>query len=266
MKEIQRDGATIKYRMEGEGTTTLLFVHGAFSNQTYWDNQVAFFSPNFKVVTLDLPGHGESGRDRTDWSVEGFGQDVVTVIRELDLQNVILIGHSMGACVILEAAVAHPELIIGFVVVDMFKNAGTPLPDEYQEQVESIKQNLITDFENTSEQYAYLALVTPQTPEPVAKRVAADYRHAYPPMGRPLIAQVFEYYQRERELLPQLKFKFYVINADYLPFNEEPLKRYLTVDYEILHVPSTCHYPMIEDPDRFDQTLTEVIDKIAAHQ
>ena len=92
----ERDGATIQYRMEGEGDTTLLFVHGAFTNQTYWDNQVAFFSPDFKVVTLDLPGHGESGRDRTEWSVEGFGQDVVTVIRELELQNVILIGHSMS--------------------------------------------------------------------------------------------------------------------------------------------------------------------------
>ncbi|RAJ95720.1 pimeloyl-ACP methyl ester carboxylesterase [Larkinella arboricola] len=266
MKEIQRDGTTIRYRLEGKGNTTLLFVHGAFINQTYWDNQVAFFSPDFQVVTLDLPGHGESGRDRAHWSVEGFGQDVVTLIRELELQNVILIGHSMGACATLEAAVAYPEPIIGFIVVDMFKNAGTPLPDEYQEQAEALVENLKTDFENTSEQYAYLALLTPQTPEPVARRVATDYRTAYPPMGRPIIAQVFNYYQRERELLQQLKFKFYVINADYLPFNEEPLQRYLTVDHEIFHVPSTCHYPMIEDPDRFNQTLTEVIDKVLARK
>ncbi|GAB3907783.1 hypothetical protein GCM10028803_42160 [Larkinella knui] len=264
MKEIRNNGATINYRVSGEGAITLVLVHGSFIDQTYWDQQVAFFAPHYKVVTLDLPGHGQSGRDRTDWSIEGYGDDVMAVIRELELKNVILIGHSMGADIILEVAVADPEPVIGFIAVDMFKNAATPLAEEFQSQVEAINENLRTDFPATSEQYARMALLTPQTPEPIASRVAADYRHAYPPMGRPVIAQVFEYWARERDLLPRLPFRFYVINVDFLPINEEPLKQYLTNGYEVYHLPGTCHYPMLENPDRLNQTLAEIIDKISA--
>ena len=60
MKEIKRDNAIINYEVTGKGDTTLLFVHGSFNDRTYWKNQVDYFSPNYTVVTLDLPGHGKS--------------------------------------------------------------------------------------------------------------------------------------------------------------------------------------------------------------
>lgn len=64
MKEIKRDNAVINYQVSGKGNKTLLFVHGSYIDKTYWDGQVKYFSPNNRVVTLDLPGHGRSGRER----------------------------------------------------------------------------------------------------------------------------------------------------------------------------------------------------------
>ena len=62
MKEIKRDNTVINYKLMGNGETTLLFVHGSYIDQTYWHEQVAFFSKDFTVVTMDLPGLGQSGR------------------------------------------------------------------------------------------------------------------------------------------------------------------------------------------------------------
>src|SRR4051812_43754769 len=117
MKEIKRDNALINYRMSGNGDTTLLFVHGSYIDQTYWDKNVKYFTPHFKVVTLDLPGHGLSGRERTKWSTQGFAEDILTLIKELDLKRVILIGHSWGADISLIAATKNPQPISGFIAV-----------------------------------------------------------------------------------------------------------------------------------------------------
>jgi sigma-B regulation protein RsbQ len=62
MKEIKRDNAVIDYQVKGNGDTTLLFVHGSYIDQTYWKGQVDYFNSEYKVVTIDLPGHGKSGK------------------------------------------------------------------------------------------------------------------------------------------------------------------------------------------------------------
>lgn len=90
MKDIKRDNAVINYQISGQADTTLLFVHGSYIDQSYWNEQVKYFSTNYKVVTLDLPGHGLSGRERKNWSTQGFAEDIISLIKELDLKNVIL--------------------------------------------------------------------------------------------------------------------------------------------------------------------------------
>jgi pimeloyl-ACP methyl ester carboxylesterase len=263
MREIKRDDAVINYEISGSGDTTLLFVHGSYMNQGYWKEQVEYFSPDYKVITLDLPGHGKSGKDRQHWSVEGFADDVVEVIKELDLKNVILIGHSLGADINLLAATSYPAPIMGFIGIDNFKNAATPLPPQFQQKTDTILQNLKTDFANTNEQYVNMVLVTPQTPEEISKRVINDYRNAYQPMGIATMPQVFNMFQTEKELLPKLKLKLYLINVDYMPTNEEPLKQYAGNGYEVLHMEGTCHFPMIENPGELNRLLQQCIQKIS---
>jgi sigma-B regulation protein RsbQ len=262
MKEIKRDNAIINYNITGSGDTTLLFVHGSYIDQIYWAAQVDYFSKNYKVVTFDLPGHGKSGRERIHWSVNGFAEDVSFVIKELNLKNVILIGHSLGGDINLIAAIAHPENIIGFIGIDNFKNAATPLPMEYQQQAVSIEQKLKTDFANTNEQYARMALLTKETPIEIANRVVKDYRNAYQPMAIETTPEIFKQFETEKKLLPQLKFKLYLVNVDYMPTNEEPLKQYAGSGYEVLHLKGTCHYPMVENPGELNRLLQKTVSEI----
>ena len=58
----------IDYTDSGTGDTTLLFVHGWCINKTYWSAQVKHFDKRYRVVTIDLPGFGRSGKNRSVWT------------------------------------------------------------------------------------------------------------------------------------------------------------------------------------------------------
>ena len=145
---ISADRIPIHYKLYGKGDVSLAFVHDWCSNMKYWDKQIPSFGINFKVVTLDLAGHGQSGAGRTAWTMEAFGQDVAAVVEKLDLTNVVLVGHGMGGPVILEAAKLIPERAIGLVGADSFNDlymegmseekirlALLPYQDNHQEQI-----------------------------------------------------------------------------------------------------------------------------------
>jgi len=87
------DGAAIHYQVHDAGARALVFVHGWAGDHSYWDQQIQHFSRDYSVVTIDLAGHGSSGLNRDDWTMEAFGEDVTAVVEKLDLDGVILIGQ-----------------------------------------------------------------------------------------------------------------------------------------------------------------------------
>ncbi|MEO5997516.1 MAG: alpha/beta hydrolase [Chitinophagaceae bacterium] len=262
MKEIKRDHAIINCQVTGNGDTTLLFVHGSYNDQTYWKKQVDYFSKHYTVVTFDLPGHGKSGKERTDWSVKGFAEDVIEVIKELDLENVILIGHSLGAGINLIAATSYSKPIVGFIGIDYFKNAATALPSQSPQQALTTQESLIANFSATNEKYARMVLLTNKTPASITNRIIKDYRNAYKPMSIEITPEVFEMYATEKRLLPQLRFKLYLVNVDYMPTNDELLTKYAGHGHEVFHMKGTCHFPMLEDPNGLNELLQKAINKI----
>lgn len=238
-------------------------MHGSNINQTYWDAQVNYFSPKYQVITLDLAGHGQSGQQRDEWSIDGLAEDVVAVIKELELINIILIGHSMGADICLIAATRYPAPIKGFICVDNLKNAATPLPPEYDDQVADIMHGLRTDYANTMEQYVRKLLVGSQTSEAVVNRVISNYRHSNQALNIPVTEQIFnDVYRIEEELLPHLPVKLYLLNVNNMPTNEAPLKKHAAKGYELVSINGTSHYPMIENPNEFNEALNQIIQKI----
>src|SRR5882762_3597848 len=127
-KKISDQGVNIAYTDTGKGDTTLFFVHGWCINRGYWYNQVNYFSKKYRVVTIDLPGFGQSGKNRTAWTPETYGLDVDSVIAQLNLKNVILVGHSMAGDIVLQAAVNAPDRVIGLVGIDNFKGVNSSVP------------------------------------------------------------------------------------------------------------------------------------------
>lgn len=261
-KSIERDNVQIVYSESGQGDTTLLFVHGAFIDKAYWSAQVSFFKQHYRVIAIDLPGHGQSGKNRPIWSVQELGKDVCSLIDTLHLKNVVLIGHSMGGDIILEVANACPNSVIGFIGVDNFKNAGTAMPKEIQSQIAYILQMLKSDFANTSEAYAKQVLLTSSTDKSIADRVITDYRNMDNNIGVAIISDVFTYFERERELMSRLKLKMHLINVNYIPTNKDLLDKYATSGFDITIIDGTSHYPMIEKPNEFNKALENILIKL----
>lgn len=130
------DDEHISYQVFGEGDLTLVFVHGGQCERTFWKKQVDYFAPMFRLLTLDLPGHGQSSGGRTLWSMEGFGNDVARVVRGSAAASVVLIGHSMGGAVVIEAARQLGDAVVGLVVVDALHQPGTapPVPPQLSDE------------------------------------------------------------------------------------------------------------------------------------
>lgn len=113
------DGMAIHSTVQGEGRT-IIFVHGWTCDDSSWEGQVPAFIHDFRVVTLDLPGHGksESPARAQDFSVDLFAAAVEAVRAELGADKVVLVGHSMGAGVIHKYALNYPAHVAGLVAID----------------------------------------------------------------------------------------------------------------------------------------------------
>jgi len=81
--KIFDQGVNIVYSDSGKGDTTLLFVHGWGLNRSYWSNQVKYFDKKYRVVTIDLPGFGQSGKNRNIWNTEVTLWQVILFCRRL---------------------------------------------------------------------------------------------------------------------------------------------------------------------------------------
>ena len=109
--------AGMRITLTGAGSPPLFFVHGFACDGTDWHAQAEVFAATNTVVTCDLPGHGQSPAT-APCTIAAFAVAVVGALAELALPPAILIGHSLGCRVVLEAARLRPEAVAGLVLVD----------------------------------------------------------------------------------------------------------------------------------------------------
>ena len=107
----------------GRGTPALVFVHGFACTHEDWQAQLAHFQRSPEVVACDLRGHGRTPGRPAECSIEHYGGDVAALVNHLELARCVLVGHSMGCRVVLEAARLMPEKVAGLVLVDGSRNA-----------------------------------------------------------------------------------------------------------------------------------------------
>jgi pimeloyl-ACP methyl ester carboxylesterase len=257
------NGAVINYRTEGKGDTTLLFIHGWCIHQNYWDSQVAYFSPKYRVVTIELPTQSTAGKPRSTWTIEEYGKDVAAMIDTLALKNVVLIGHSMGGDVMLEAAVRSQDAVVGLVGIDNFKDVGVTYSPDIQAEIDQFFQGLRADFANVASIYADQSLFHPSTDSLVKERVKNDLRQSDPAIAISVLESLMPYATKhEKTLLGQVTQKLYLLNSDATPTPMDSLLVYAKSDVEIAPIEATGHYPMIEKPARFNQLLEEILGKM----
>ena len=265
--EIKNGDVSISYTLAGNGDTSIVFVHGWGISKEYWKEQIEELSSDYKVVALDLGGHGQSGHNRENWTIEEFAKDVRAVIDGLHLNNVILVGHSMGGEIILQTALSFPAKVIGFIGIDNFKQFVTSFTPQEEKQVSDFMQSLKSNFDTTATMYTRLALFPRGYSDTNSvNRVIRSIRQTDSAVAIKALESLMYFALKDSEMISRLPIPAHLIVSDYTATNEESFRRAAKAGSSIRVIKGTGHYPMIEQPHQFTELLKETIHEIGKRQ
>jgi pimeloyl-ACP methyl ester carboxylesterase len=250
-----KDGVKIAYTVQGQGEPALVFVHGWSCDKSYWSGQVKSFSYRFRVVTLDLAGHGQSGTNRKEYTIKSYGSDVAAVVNKLGLKKVVLIGHSMGGDIVAEAARSLPGKVSGIVMVDSYKEFKNYSREEVDKFMGKFKGD---DFKDQVKTFVKSMFVEKSNPALVEK-VSNDMASAPKNIALPSLQSALDHHRDMPRLLQELRLPVFAINADNAPTDMNSMKLF---DVQVMTMPGVGHFLMMENPEGFNKLLNRALDKV----
>lgn len=117
MPHLTLNHTSIYYESTGDGDP-LLLIHGLGSSGRDWELQVPHFARRYRVITVDVRGHGQSGKPPGPYSVPQFAEDVAALIEALAIAPTHIVGISMGGMIAFQLAVTHPMLVRTLTIVN----------------------------------------------------------------------------------------------------------------------------------------------------
>ncbi|PJR08709.1 alpha/beta fold hydrolase [Sinorhizobium meliloti] len=239
-------------RVSGAGQP-LVFVHGFTTTAEFWRGQVEAFSSRYKVIRINLPGHGVSPRPAGRcYTIDAFANDVLEVFRKLDIRQAVLVGLSMGGTIAQSFTLAHPERVQALVLVGATPhglgedvNVDNVLKAIDDLGVVQASQNVIDrSFGSAASQELlnFARQEVAQTPDFVAREAiaslnASDSRSRLGDIRVPTLVVV----GNEDIITPPAES---VILAEGIP------------DSRLEVVENAGHFPMLEQPHKFNEMLT----------
>ncbi len=244
------DGSSINYGVQGKGDVTIVFVHCWTCNHGFWKPQIEYFAKNHRVVWLDLAGHGLSTSNRKEYTMSAFGQDVAAVVNAVGADKVILVGHSMGGPVSIEAANILGESVIGVVGVDTFY---TPFVyPKSEEKIEEFVKPFKDDFTGTSENMVR-SMFVPDADQAVVESLVKEFASADPEMGVSAMYDIFRWSAKNSPGILQ-KYGKRLRNINGAPKGDEkPLHE------SVVLIPKVGHFVAQVKPDEFNKALDEIV-------
>ena len=112
------DDARIHYVNYGKGGQALVLIHGWSQNADAWRDNVADFTKRNRLIVVELPGHGESDKPQTTYSMDYFARAVEAVVRDAKVKRAVLVGHSLGTPVARQFYRKYPDKTLAIVIVD----------------------------------------------------------------------------------------------------------------------------------------------------
>lgn len=253
-----KDGLKISYEVRGCGNVALVFIHGWCSNRSFWHEQIDTLSQLYKTIAIDLPGHGESGRKRIEWSISSFADDVESVIQHLKLDHFVLIGHSMGGLVSLEVASRLQDKVIGLIAIESISNVDSV---EAPEAMEPFYRALEEDFSGTL-RMAMPRMFSPHASEKLIRWVTDNSIKADSIMAISIARDASLI--NEKDLLSSVKIPVRCIYGEYGDLNElqsrvKANSKY--ADYEAVFIKDAGHFVFLERPHEVNDQIIRYINE-----
>ena len=261
--------ALIHHVVTGTSGTPIVFVHGFACGHSDWAAQVSGLPARYRVVTVDLRGHGLSPGPAEDCGIERYGADVADVLRALDLRGAVLVGHSMGCRVVVETALQAPDYVTSVVLVDGSQFAPGMAavlreqfarPDGYAALTARLFQDMFTARSDPAIAAAVMARAA-GLPRPVGERILSDLQRydvvrwtASLACLRVKVLALQTTYSNEKRDRETMKA------GQNSPFLDMLRGAIPSVAIEI--IPDTGHFPQLDEPSRTNAILERFIEGV----
>jgi pimeloyl-ACP methyl ester carboxylesterase len=253
------DGVEIRFDRQGDRSPTLIFVHGWGNDRSVWSAQAVHFSRDYEVIAVDLPGFGDSGNNREQFTIASYGEDIAAVVRDLNLEQVVLIGFSMGASVVIEAANRVPEQVIGVILVDDMHDLEAKIPPEGIGELERAYMELVAN--PTKEALVGGGFYRNDT-EASFQRIVAMLEDAPRAGWRESLLDAFRWQNEDGiESVSRVRAPIVAINSDGRPTDVETFRKYVP-SFRAKIVPDTGHLVMWDAPEEFNRLLEETVQEL----
>lgn len=253
---VSTDQSKIHFKETGQGIITLVFVHGWLGNINWWTHQQDFLQENYKIIQIDLGGHGKSDKSRKIWTSKQYVDDIKTVINQLNSFEIILVGHSMSGAYVLEASLEIPN-VKAIILVDTLKDLDQVFTPEQAETF--LYSNYRKDFksavENTLPQYLFVD----STPTLIKLQLQNEFLQNDSELAINAIKPLYE--MDIQSIAKNINIPVRAINSDATPTDVENNRKYLK-DYSFMTITGTGHYPMLENSTVFNELLKKTIEEL----
>ncbi len=250
------DGVSISFDNEGKGETTIILVHGWANTRSIWDAQVSHFSEEYQVIALDLPGFGKSGNNRSEWTIASFGEDISTIIQQLNLKKVVLVGFSLGGPIVIEAANIASDQVIGVVLVDNLQEVEMNFPPQMAQYLDSLMMDLAN---NPTKEKLIGGEFFKKNVDSAYHRVVSLLEGASHIGWRESLADMVNWQNEScMNSIQSVKAPIIAINSDQTPTNVEAFRKYAPT-FKAKIVEDVGHLIMWDNTEEFNRLLKESI-------
>ena len=254
------DGIPLHWTSAGAGPQTLMLVHGWTCDDSSWQGQVPALAGKYRLLTLDLPGHGKSGKlEASKFSMDLFARAVEAVRVEAGADRLVLVGHSMGTPVIRQYARLYPQHVTALVLVDGVVAPGAPPPPGAQPAQAPVPDRMKGPDGPKNRETMIRGMFAPATPKPLQEHVlkmmlAAPEATAYGAMVATFDPKIWG---SDVMTMPVLG-----IFADKSALGNPDVIKKIFSNYEHHEVPGTGHFVMMEKPQEFNRLLATFVDRL----
>jgi pimeloyl-ACP methyl ester carboxylesterase len=250
------DGIRVHYKSLGKGETAMVFIHGWTCNLTFWREQIPAFEGKIRMILIDLPGHGESDKPMTDYTMDLFARAVDAVLKDAGVTKAVLIGHSMGTPVARQYYRLFPKKTVAIVVVDGPLRPPSLKPGDVDKAVNrfsapSFKQNVAQFVDRT---------FSPRTPADVRDSVKTAMQSTPPHVAVSAMKAMYDpaIWKEDKISVPILAImaKNQFGSAAYQSYVRGLVPQ---VDFQVID--RVGHFLMLEKPEIFNKRLAEFLTK-----
>ena len=257
MAWFDHEGCSLHYEEYGHGTP-LILIHGLGSSSQDWELQVPVLARHYRLIVVDVRGHGRSDKPRERYSIPGFSADIVALIEHLNLGPAHYVGLSMGGMIGFQLAVDQPQLLKSLCIVNSAPEVKLRSANDYWQWFKRWSLMRVLSLATIGKALGGKLFPKPEQADlrqKMSERWAKNDKRAYLASFDAIVGWGVQ------ERLSRVTCPTLIVTADrdYTPVALKETYVKLLPNARLVVIADSRHATPLDQPERFNQTLLEFL-------